>query len=119
MRNESLRTATTIGIAAAIAHLLLLSATVAQILSAHAGEWQQYWIKFLALDFPLSLGVMPVAWLLPPAAGGPLHDFANFWWPLAYHAFIGTFWWYVLGNFMLRKVRTKQRAGERNDDAGP
>jgi len=69
-------------------------------LSASEAHWPVYWIKFLALDFPLSLGVAPLAWIFPPAPGGPLRDLANFWWPLAYHGTIGTFWWYVVGAFI-------------------
>jgi hypothetical protein len=88
------------GTAAAAVHLALLAYTVAQTLSASEAHWPVYWIKFLALDFPLSLGVAPLAWIFPPAPGGPLRDLANFWWPLAYHGTIGTFWWYVVGAFI-------------------
>jgi hypothetical protein len=92
------------GLAAALAHLVVLGYTVAQTLGAHDAQWQSYWIKFLALDFPLSLGVVPVAWISPASPTGPLHDVANFWWPLVYHGTIGTVWWYVVGAYIGARV---------------
>jgi hypothetical protein len=92
------------GAAAALAHLIVLAYTVTQTLGAHDAQWQSYWIKFLALDFPLSLGVVPVAWISPASPAGPLHDVANFWWPLVYHGTIGTVWWYVVGAYIGARV---------------
>jgi hypothetical protein len=105
------------GAAAAAAHLLLLAWTVAQTLHAQGAQWQEYWIKFLALDFPLSLGVVPLAWLFPAAAGGPLHDLANFWWPLAYHGAIGTLWWYAVGAYIGRRIAIWRRRSEGDEGA--
>jgi len=104
------------GTTAASAHLLLLAYTVVQTLSAHDNQWTIYWIKFLALDFPLSLGVVPLAWMFPAAAGGPLYDLANFWWPLAYHGTIGTAWWYVVGAYI--EARLKNRRARAHLDRG-
>jgi hypothetical protein len=111
------------GIAAAIAHVILLGLTVFQTLSAHDAQWQSYWIKFLALDFPLSLGVAPVTWISPPSPAGPLHDVANFWWPLAYHGTIGTAWWYVVGAYIAARLarrygraRITRSENERSED---
>jgi len=103
------------GLAAALAHLLILGATVALILGTASGDWRSHWVLFLALDFPVSLGVMPVAWLAPADASGPLHDFSNFWWPLAYHVVVGTWWWYVVGWAAARKVAAawQRRRGPR------
>lgn len=99
------------GVTAAGAHLIVLAYTVFQTLGAHNAQWQSYWIKFLALDFPLSLGVVPVSWISPASPAGPLHDLANFWWPLAYHGTIGTVWWYVVGAYIAaRLVRWRARA---------
>src|SRR5262245_38412359 len=85
------------GLAGALLHLLILGVTVAAILSGREPNWPGYWIAFLALDFPVSLGVMPVTWLVPASGGGPLRDVSNFWWPLAYHGVVGTAWWYIVG----------------------
>jgi hypothetical protein len=82
----------------AILHIVILAVTVASILTAQAASWTSYWLIFLALDFPLSLGVLPLAWMFPPASAGPLSDFPNFWWPLAYHGLLGTLWWYIVGS---------------------
>jgi hypothetical protein len=103
-----------VGTAAAASHLLLLAYTIVQTLSTHDNQWTIYWIKFLALDFPLSLGVVPLAWMFPAAAGGPLHDLANFWWPLAYHGTIGTAWWYVVGAYI--EARLKNRRARAHPD---
>ena len=92
------------GTVAAGVHVLLLGLTVVQTLSADDAHWPVYWIKFLALDFPLSLGVVPVAWISPASPAGPLHDVANFWWPLVYHGTIGTVWWYVVGAYIGARV---------------
>ena len=105
MRSRSLSASVSIaGAAAALAHLIVLAYTVIQTLGAHDAHWQSYWIKFLALDFPLSLGVVPVAWISPASPAGPLHDVANFWWPFVYHGTIGTVWWYVVGAYIGARV---------------
>lgn len=89
--------------AAGIAHLLLLANTIRLILSAGDEPWIQHWVIFLALDFPVSLGVMPVTWLVPPSPRGPLQDLSNFWWPLLYHGIVGTAWWYIVGDYIQRR----------------
>lgn len=91
------------GLAAAVFHLLLLGNTVRVILRTGGESWTQHWVIFLALDFPVSLGVMPVTWLVPPAPLGPLSDLTNFWWPLCYHALVGTVWWYIVGAYVQRR----------------
>lgn len=95
---------------AALAHLLLLANTVRLILASAAGHWTQHWVIFLALDFPVSLGVMPVTWLVPASTAGPLHDLTNFWWPLAYHALVGTIWWAIVGAHIHGRLRRRDSA---------
>jgi hypothetical protein len=106
------------GLAAALLHLALLALTVALILGTRAGDWRAWWTLFLALDFPVSLGVLPVTWLVPAAAAGPLHDLPNFWWPLAYHGVVGTWWWYVVGWTIARRVRRGLRPREWEQEQG-
>src|SRR5262245_46584843 len=101
------------GVAAALLHLILLGSTVALILAATDAHWTRYWFIFLALDFPVSIGVIPVNWLAPPAAGGPLRDLTNSWWPLLYHGIVGTGWWYVVGWAIERKIRRRGAFEER------
>ncbi len=108
------------GVAAALLHLTILGITVSLILTtpapaAAAPGWTQRWFLFLALDFPVSLGVIPVAWLVPPAAAGPLHDVSNFWWPLVWHGVVGTAWWYVVGWAIAQRF-ARARARQRNGD---
>jgi len=98
------------GLAAALLHLILLGGTVALILASAAGSWTQHWFIFLALDFPVSLGVIPVAWLVPQSPEGPLSDLSNFWWPLAYHGVVGTGWWYIVGWAIGRKLARRKPA---------
>jgi hypothetical protein len=92
------------GLAAAVLHLAILGYTVSLILSHRDASWPAYWMIFLALDFPVSLGVMPVTWLVPPSPLGPLEDLTNFWWPLGYHGVIGTAWWYIVGWAIQRRI---------------
>jgi len=92
------------GFAAVGLHLAILGYTVWLILGGNDPNWSRYWMIFLALDFPVSLGVMPVTWLVPGAAGGPLDDLTNFWWPLVYHGVIGSAWWYIVGWAIGRRV---------------
>jgi hypothetical protein len=92
------------GVAAALLHVALLALTVALILGTRSGDWRSYWILFLALDFPVSLGVIPVSGLVPRSEAGPLSDVSNFWWPLAYHGVVGTWWWYVVGWAIARRI---------------
>jgi hypothetical protein len=105
------------GLAGALLHLALLGYAVAQILSTGGPDWPKHWFIFLAFDFPVSLGVIPVTWLVPPASAGPLSDFANFWWPLAYHGVVGTAWWYIAGWAIARRIERAQaaRTRERQD----
>ena len=93
------------GLAGGLLHLLILGYTVDLVLSRSAPDWPMYWMLFLALDFPVSLGVLPVSWLVPPTGAGPLSDFANFWWPLTFHGVVGTAWWYVVGLAIERRLR--------------
>jgi hypothetical protein len=111
------------GIAGAMLHLAILGYTVTLILGKGEPSWPNYWMIFLALDFPVSLGVMPVNWLVPPSGGGPLRDLTNFWWPLLYHGLVGTGWWYIVGWAIERKVWRREEGGdhgqERPDGTGP
>lgn len=93
------------GVVGATLHILLLANTVRLILGSAGADWTRHWVWFLALDFPVSLGVMPVTWLVPPAAGGPLADVSNFWWPLLYHGLVGTAWWYIVAGAVVRRFR--------------
>lgn len=102
------------GVAAALLHLLLVAGGVVMILSSTQTDWTQYWTIFLALDFPVSLGVVPVTWFVPPSGKPPLADFSGFWWPLAYHGVVGTGWWYIVGWAIARKIAGR---GQSEDNA--
>ena len=104
------------GFAAAALHLTILGYTVWLILDGSNPKWPGYWMIFLALDFPVSLGVMPVTWLVPRAVSGPLDDLTNFWWPLAYHGVIGSAWWYIVGWAIERRVWRRRGAGDEPQD---
>ena len=104
------------GVIGALLHLALVSYTVAAILIDYSsGDISStfYWRIFLALDFPVSLAVVPLTWISPPAASGPLSDFANFWWPLAVHGLLGTLWWYIVGRMIGERVA--RMVGSRRD----
>jgi hypothetical protein len=96
-----------VGLAGGLLHLLILGYTVHLVLARDTPDWTMYWMLFLALDFPVSLGVLPVNWLAPPSGGGPLSDLTNFWWPLAYHGIVGTAWWYIVGLAIERRLRRR------------
>ena len=103
------------GLSMAVLHLVILGYIVAQIIASATAQWPRYWTTFLALDFPVSLTVIPLAWIFPAAAGGPLADFANFWWPLAIHGLLGTAWWYIVGSAIgdrLSRFRARGRVDE-------
>ena len=72
--NSTMRRLSYFGLAGGLLHLLILGYTVHLVLGRSAMDWPMYWMLFLALDFPVSLGVLPVNWLAPPAARGPLSD---------------------------------------------
>lgn len=101
------------GLAGAVLHLAILGCTVALILSGREPNWPGYWIAFLALDFPVSLGVMPVTWLVPASSSGPLRDISNFWWPLVYHGVLGTAWWYIVGRTIGTRIARALARGHR------
>ena len=102
------------GVGAALLHLAILGLIAALILTTRRGDWRSWWTLMLALDFPVSLGVFPVTWLVPAAHRGPLHDLSNFWWPLAYHGVVGTWWWYVVGWAAGRKLAPALRGRSEN-----
>ena len=104
------------GFAAAALHLTILGYTVWLILDGTNPKWPSYWMIFLALDFPVSLGVMPVTWLVPGAVSGPLQDPTNFWWPLVYHGVIGSAWWYIVGWAIERRVWRRKTAEDETGD---
>lgn len=91
------------GVIGAVLHLVILAHTLWLILGTSDPKWTGYWMIFLALDFPLSLGSMPVTWLVPPSPAGPLSDISNFWWPAIYNGVVGTVWWYIVGSFIQKK----------------
>ena len=104
------------GLIMAAIHIAILAYTLAQILAAGAADWTVYWRMFLALDFPVSLAVVPLTWIAPPSPHGPLSDFANFWWPLVVHGLLGTLWWYIVGmSIGDRLARFRDRASKRDD----
>lgn len=112
------------GVAMALVHATLLALALMLTLAHQHARWAAYWTPFLALDFPLSLGVLPLAWMFPTSSAGPLSDFPNFWWPLAFHGLVGTWWWYIIGASMqARFVRWRAHRGDRgavrqDDDLG-
>jgi hypothetical protein len=107
------------GLAGAVAHLLVLGLLVTLIVHGGDPGWPKYWTIMLALDFPVSLGIVPVTWLAPPSALGPLSDVANFWWPLAWHGVIGTIWWYIVGWAIARKIsRALAARGSNGEENG-
>jgi hypothetical protein len=103
------------GVIMAAIHIAILAYTLAQILAAGTVDWTVYWRMFLALDFPVSLAVVPLTWIFPPSPAGPLSDFANFWWPLAVHGLLGTLWWYIVGTSIGDRLsRFRARAPKRD-----
>ena len=103
------------GLIMAATHIAILAYTLAQIMAASASDWIVYWRIFLALDFPVSLAVVPLTWIFPPAPAGPFSDFANFWWPLTVHGLLGTLWWYIVGmSIGERLARLRARTLERD-----
>jgi hypothetical protein len=103
------------GLIMAAIHIAILAYTLAQIMAAGAADWTVYWRIFLALDFPVSLTVVPLTWIFPPSPAGPLSDFANFWWPLSVHGLLGTAWWYIVGMSIgdrLSRFRARASSGK-------
>ncbi len=103
------------GVIMAAIHIAILAYALTLIFAGGAADWTVYWRMFLALDFPVSLAVVPLTWIFPPSPAGPLSDFANFWWPLAVHGLLGTLWWYIVGTSIGgRLARLRARAAKRN-----
>jgi len=90
-------------IAAAI-HICIVVAFAAWIYIANNfdGESPMYWLLLMFIDFPVSLLLGPLSFVvssfpdiswLPGLAG----DWDNFLYPLVFFAIIGTIWWYCVG----------------------
>ena len=56
------------GLIMAAIHIAIVAYTLAQIIAAGAVDWTVYWRIFLALDFPVSLTVVPLTWIFPAVA---------------------------------------------------
>ena len=104
------------GLIMAAIHVAIVAYTLAQILAAGAADWTVYWRMFLALDFPVSIAVVPLTWISPPSPAGPLSDFVNFWWPAVVHGLLGTLWWYIVGMAIGdRLTRLRARGADRSE----
>ena len=106
------------GLTMASIHIAIVVYTLAQIFAAGAADWTFYWRIFLALDFPVSLAVVPLTWISPPSPSGPLSDFANFWWPLVVHGVLGSLWWYIVGRMIGERVWRMVRSGRDKPPSG-
>ena len=91
-----------IGLFFALIHLLLVGYVITLILSGNEASWPMYWSIFVALDFPLSLGIYVIGFFVPAGGALPLNDLANFWVPAIYFSCIGTVWWYFVGVYGLK-----------------
>lgn len=97
-------------------HLLAVLALGALIAMSSDGNAVMGWLLFIGVDFPVSLGLVGLsylidgsAWLSPLDASDQYsiwRDINNFWLPALYNGLVGSLWWYWLvrlsGSLLLR-----------------
>lgn len=103
-----------VGLLLASCHFLLWVYVVVLILAGHESAWPMYWNLFVALDFPVSMGIYLFA-LVPLHSGDtPIGDLNNFWVPALYFGIVGTSWWYMLGVLGPRYIKWLRRGNASN-----
>ncbi|QTL34072.1 hypothetical protein [Pseudoalteromonas viridis] len=70
------------------------------------------WLLFIPMDFPISLGLFPISYLLDgnillnPRDSNGIHsifrDINNFWLPAIYFGVVGSLWWYFLPKLIVK-----------------
>ncbi|MDC0603634.1 hypothetical protein OAP14_11570, partial [Aliiglaciecola sp.] len=75
------------------------------------------WLVFMPLDFPISLGMIPLAHVVDYVSSmliiesnsgyNVLKDVNNFWFPAVYSGVAGSAWWYFLSNWCVKLVTNR------------
>lgn len=66
------------------------------------------WIIVFLLDFPVSLLLIPIQYLVGfIEIGIPKVELVNYWAPLLHFGLLGTLWWYFFPLFIYRKINKK------------
>lgn len=70
------------------------------------------WLVYIPFDFPVSLGIVPLSYLIDGTdfisrvdADGNFsvyRDINNFWYPAFYNGIVGTLWWYYFPKILLK-----------------
>ena len=85
-------------------HTIILLFLISAIIFSEEPDWPMYWLILFAIDFPVSLLAILLAFvsnvILPLKISffaSPFNDTLNFWCPLITFALAGSCWWYWLG----------------------
>ena len=100
------------GIILALAHLYLVIYTINSILYNREPDWPMYWMLFTGIDFPFSLFLLPLSFLLDFLNLGvlvetfpsPLNDVTNFWLPAFFFGILGTIWFFFIPTIVMKIV---------------
>ena len=75
------------------------------------------WLLFLPIDFPISLGIFPIEYLVQSfeldiliSKASPynvLSDISNFWVPILYFGIIGSLWWFYIAKIVTSFIGKK------------
>lgn len=110
-----------LGLTLAVTHALAVILVASLIVKTSEPDWPMAWTLFLFLDFPVSLFLFAINWLLrslPAHVSGmpqPFGDVWNFLAPIAFFGIVGSAWWYWLGRLLAgdRARETAVESGER------
>jgi hypothetical protein len=101
-----------ISICFGIAHLTLVLFIAYAIATSTDPVAVNLWLLFITVDFPVSLGMFPLAHLIDGNAimsrldeNGEYNifrDIDNYWFPFIYSGLFGTIWWYFLPTLFVK-----------------
>jgi hypothetical protein len=93
-----------------LAHFLLVLLMAYSIAFSTDPVAVMAWLYFIAIDFPVSIGWIPISGLIDgneiiariDASGNysTLRDIDNFWLPAMWFATVGSAWWYLIGRII-------------------
>ena len=94
----------------AFIHLVSVFVIGYGILNSLDSDAGMLWLVYLLFDFPASLGIIPLSYLIDgteiiskvDAEGNyqRYRDIKNFWYPALYNGIVGTLWWYYFPKAM-------------------
>ena len=99
----------------AATHLMSVFVMGYLIANSSDGSSVMAWLIYLAVDFPVAWGMVPLAYVVEAlnfvesvgdnGVYSIYRDIPNFWYPATYIGVVGTTWWYYLPQLVIKAIR--------------